>query len=267
MNDSRLGTTIPVFVSSCSKTIKDGCYRILVMGSTQVGKTSIIDQFLGRELSTKYKATIQEMYNREFIMGSNKYTLEIEDTSGFFAYDFPAMLEVSLTSADAVLLVYSVADAESFNMIGNLRDIVMQCKGPDTPMVIVGNKTDEERIVDKKETEALVMCDWENGYIECSAKASENINLVFQELINQVHNDSEFCKSLELANIGELSRNKWGRRKSQSLQIIPHLNTKQMDMKTSLMGRRRSKSVQYDNDNGPLLTVPGRSQSTRNPYI
>ena len=57
------------------------------------------------------------MYRGEFEVGSTKFTLDIEDTSGTFAWDFPAMVEVSLGHADAVLLVFSVGDRESFEQV------------------------------------------------------------------------------------------------------------------------------------------------------
>ena len=38
------------------------------------------------------------MYRGEFEVGSTKFTLDIEDTSGTFAWDFPAMVEVRYSS-------------------------------------------------------------------------------------------------------------------------------------------------------------------------
>ena len=65
------------------------------------------------------QATVEEMYRGEFEVGSTKFTLDIEDTSGTFAWDFPAMVEVSLGHADAVLLVFSVGDRESFEQVSS----------------------------------------------------------------------------------------------------------------------------------------------------
>ena len=71
------------------------------------------------------------MYRGEFEVGSTKFTLDIEDTSGTFAWDFPAMVEVSLGHADAVLLVFSVGDRESFEQVRVSRaDVqVYRCTG------------------------------------------------------------------------------------------------------------------------------------------
>ena len=43
-------------------------------------------------------------------------------------------------SADAVLIVFSLTDQESWDSLGQLRDIVMEYGRPDIPLVIAGNK-------------------------------------------------------------------------------------------------------------------------------
>jgi len=100
-------------------------------------------------------------------------------------YDFPSMVNVSVSQAQAFIIVFSVGDLESFNEAGRLRDLVMSIKGPDAPIVIVGNKTDAERVISKDETEAIVQLDWENGYVECSAKQNINIQEIFKEVLVQ----------------------------------------------------------------------------------
>ena len=194
-------------------------YRVLVMGASRVGKTSIISQFLYDQFQSRYKATVEEMYRGEFEVGNVKLSLDIEDTSGTFACDFPAMVEVSLSSADAVLLVFSVGDTESFEHIALLRDMVMKSRGPDMPMVVVGNKTDLERRVDMVETEALVQCDWENGYVECSAKLNKNIQDVFKELLSQVRSQFDFFPSM--SNSSSHTSSPVNMRRRQSLPVVP----------------------------------------------
>lgn len=58
------------------------CHKIVVMGATKVGKTSIITQFLYNTFTTKYKKTIEEMHQGSFPIAGVNLTLDILDTSG-----------------------------------------------------------------------------------------------------------------------------------------------------------------------------------------
>ena len=211
-------------------------YRVLVMGASKVGKTAIISQFLYDQFPLGYKPTLEEMYKGDFELGNTKLSLHIEDTSGTFAYDFPTMAEVSLSSADVVLLVYAVDDCETFEQVAMLRDLVMKARGPDMPIVVVGNKVDLERKVNEKETEGLVECDWENGYIECSAKMNKNIDDIFKEILNQAKNSIGFSSIIQ-PQISQASSLKMKRR--QSLPVVPVFNRGMETDKRRKEGSRR----------------------------
>ena len=118
-------------------------------------------------------------------VGNSKISLDIQDTGGSYVEDFPAMVKCSLASADAVLLVYSIANLNSFDYLSRLRDLVQQERGEEMPLVVVGNKTDLERQIPREEAEATVLCDWENGYVECCAKDNLNVTAVFRALLVQ----------------------------------------------------------------------------------
>ena len=149
-----------------------------------MGKTSLITQFLRREFTSKHQETLQEMYNGELDLGGSNLLLCIEDTGSSFIQDFPAMAEVSLNKSDGVVLVFSVDDPKSFEEVSKLRDFLFS-KRPFLPCVIVGNKTDLERMLPAKEIEATVCLDWECGYAECSAREGAGVRGVFRELAVQ----------------------------------------------------------------------------------
>lgn len=151
----------------------------MVMGGAKVGKSSIISQFLYGTFSPKYKRTVEEMHLGEFNVGGVRLTLEILDTAGdtqinydWFSwkiikfklieslgytklsiiysfinfsgsFEFPAMRALSISSADAFVLVYSVVDPDTFEEARVIRDQILEIKGgAQVPIVIVGNKTD-----------------------------------------------------------------------------------------------------------------------------
>ena len=66
-------------------------YRVLVLGPSKVGKTAIISQFLYDQFQPGYKPTVEEMYKVDLEVFNKKLSLNIEDTSGTFVSDFPAM--------------------------------------------------------------------------------------------------------------------------------------------------------------------------------
>ncbi|ALC49920.1 CG13375 [Drosophila busckii] len=165
-------------------------HKIVVMGSAKVGKTSIITQFLYNTFTTKYKRTIEEMHQGNFSIAGVSLTLDILDTAG--SYEFPAMRALSISSADAFILVYDVTDAATFEEVRAIRDQIHETKATTAvPIVVVGNKIDlltedsELREVEYATTESVVTVDWENGFVEASAANNTNITQVFKELLAQ----------------------------------------------------------------------------------
>lgn len=54
-------------------------------------------------------------------------------------------------------------------------------------MLIKGNKMDMEegRSIKKEVSETITTIDWEHGYVECSAKHNDNIDMIFKDLMTQ----------------------------------------------------------------------------------
>ena len=179
-------------------------YRVLVLGASMVGKTGILSQFLYDSFIGPYKETVDEMYHGEFDVGGCDLSLNIQDTGGNYVHDFPAMVEVSLQSADAFILVYSVEDPSSWDEVVRLRSLVTSYKGEQVPVVVVGNKIDLERKTSQEALEATVMFDWEHGYVECSAKDNINTTAVFKELLHQARSRFDISSGPAAAARGSL---------------------------------------------------------------
>ena len=80
-------------------------YRILFLGASNTGKTSIVRQFLYDQFSPIQSNTMDDMYRGEFEDSQGKtINFDIQDVGGGFVYDFPAMKSVSVASADAFVL-------------------------------------------------------------------------------------------------------------------------------------------------------------------
>ena len=165
-------------------------YRIMFLGAKNTGKTSIVQQFLYDKFSDGYTETVDDMYRGEFDIYGKTISFDIQDVSGGYVYEFPAMRTVSLASADAFILVFSMDSFESWQEVDKLRDMIREDKGDHIPIVVVGNKTDlmtssVDNRIPLESLEATVTFDWENGYVESSAKNRINIDKIFKELLQQ----------------------------------------------------------------------------------
>ncbi|CAB3400204.1 unnamed protein product [Caenorhabditis bovis] len=158
-------------------------YRLVVLGSAKVGKTSIIRRYLYNEYSTKYKETIEDLHSREFRIQGVPLPLDILDTN----FNFPDMRRLAITSASAFLLVFAVDDVTSFKEMSDIWQEICSRRQDlnELPIVVVGNKCD---VPSKKIYEATAKAftsrlNTDVRYIEVSAKDNIRITEIFRTLL------------------------------------------------------------------------------------
>ncbi|KAH9400722.1 hypothetical protein TYRP_002294 [Tyrophagus putrescentiae] len=156
-------------------------YRVVVLGSGRVGKTSIVRRLLSEEhFVENHIPTVEELYQLEYKSRGSDVTLVLDllDTSG--SYPFPAMRELAIRSADAFLLVYAVDDADSYEEVIRLKEHIYALRGETgvPPVVVVANKTDlvGSRVIDTNLVDSVVSIDWE---------PTRNVSRIFTQLVRQ----------------------------------------------------------------------------------
>lgn len=70
------------------------CYRMVILGSTKVGKTAIVSRFLTGRFEEQYTPTIEDFHRKLYSIKGDVYQLDILDTSG--NHPFPAMRRLSI---------------------------------------------------------------------------------------------------------------------------------------------------------------------------
>ncbi len=165
-------------------------YRITVLGSSCVGKSSLIKRLTKDEFSERHNATIEDHFQHVVDHNGSTCVCLLIDTSGSF--EFPAMKKWSISKANAFVVVYSVTDKKSFEIAKLLVDEIKQIKGSgfEIKIMLIGNKMDveEKRKISKKEGRDFardISCDEVTcDFVETSAKEDTNVTDALHGLLN-----------------------------------------------------------------------------------
>ncbi len=63
-------------------TDQDTRYRLVVLGASRTGKSSIIHMFLNGKFLDTYKETVEDLHYREFTIDDKTIKVDILDTAG-----------------------------------------------------------------------------------------------------------------------------------------------------------------------------------------
>ncbi|MFX1285821.1 MAG: ADP-ribosylation factor-like protein [Promethearchaeota archaeon] len=129
--------------SSSSETSLTDYFRIILLGSPKVGKTSIIHWILDLSPLDEYHPTIGlKFYNLDTILNKNQYFLQFCDVSGNEIYFDPP--PSFLNTATVAILVFDNKNKDSQLEIPKLYDKVREHLSP-TQILVVGNRFDNEK--------------------------------------------------------------------------------------------------------------------------
>ena len=163
-------------------------FKLLLMGDSQVGKTSLLLNYTEHIFPEEPIATIGVEYKDKYIIKDNyNIRLQIWDTAG--QERFRSITKSIYRNANGVLFVYDITNKESFANIKNwIKDL--QNVGNDIKGIIVGNKIDldPERIIDKKDLEEMAN-KYQMPFIETSAKQNTFVNDAFNLIIDELLKD------------------------------------------------------------------------------
>ena len=181
-------------------SLKDHDYfiKVVLVGNSAVGKSSLMLRFADDKFTTNYVNTIGVDFRfKTFNVDRKRIKIQIWDTAG--QEKFRTMTSAYYKGSDAVIMVYDVTEPKTFNEVVNywIPEIMDHVEG--ITYAVLGNKTDLEdsKIVSRIEAENLKVGNQSVIFYEVSAKDSTNVNEAFEEIARkfmQKKQDKRYAK-------------------------------------------------------------------------
>ena len=182
--------------------------NIFTLGNSIIGKSTFIIRYTQNIFEERYIANYGIDYKIKKIILPNgkKIKLCLYDTAGQERFKSISLNMIKM--ADGILLMYDITDRSSFESIKDWAKSIIDEKGENFPIVLLGNKIDleDKRQVSTKEgqneADALKL-----KFFETSNKEGINIEESILELVSLVNKKKEEDKEKEI-NKMKLEKNK-----------------------------------------------------------
>lgn len=170
-------------------------YKIAVIGSRGVGKSSICLQFARNQFLKSKKSLLFNYYRKQVALDGEHTTIHVLDTNGNEknTVDF-------ISQAHGFLIIFDLTRPNTLSEVDNFYQLVRKLKNCFTfPLVLVGNKVDLNDIKQISNENALrVALKLKCQYYEVSAKTKFNIDLIFIECIRRIKRQFFRIRSTEI---------------------------------------------------------------------
>ncbi|OHT15319.1 small GTP-binding protein [Tritrichomonas foetus] len=162
-------------------------YKVVLLGSTHAGKTSIIQRFVNNSFTVNTLASVQSaFFEKNLKIGQTNIVLDIWDTAG--QERFHSLTPMYYRDANASIIVFDVTDANSFSKAKQWVSELRNAQGDKTIIMIVGNKNDLKSIRVVRTEEAQKYANSVNvTYMESSAKTGFQIEEIFSHIGHQIY--------------------------------------------------------------------------------
>ena len=166
-------------------------FKIMVIGESKVGKTSVIKKYTQNKFGGVYLTTVGVDFQDKIInIDDKKIRLQIWDTAG--QERFRNITKNYFNSSNGFLLIYDITDKDSLEHL-NFWSAQIQLNAPEkSKCVLVGNKCDLEGSRAVSNEEGKIYAEKNKiKFFETSAKDGTNINEVFEYIANEIYKEQK----------------------------------------------------------------------------
>jgi len=164
----------------------DFLFKLLLIGDSGVGKSSLLLRFADDTYTETYISTIGVDFKIRTVEIEGKVIkLQIWDTAG--QERFRTITSSYYRGAHGIIVVYDVTDGDSFRSVEKWITEIERFAGTEVTKMMVGNKADMVAAKEVEYTEAKEFADRKGmPFIETSAKKNMNVEEAFMGLTKDI---------------------------------------------------------------------------------
>ena len=185
--------------------IEDNPLKIIILGSSTVGKSSIYLRYFNNKFNVNTMVTVGVDFKTKYFKFDDEKEIKINfvDTAGQEKYR--AISQNYLKGTDGVIFVFDLTKKETFQLIADWIQFMKEHNKKNIGKILFGNKNDliSEREISYDEGKNLAN-ELKCNYYEGSAKTGENIEILMQEIARITYlewkNNDEDKDTIRLSN-------------------------------------------------------------------
>ena len=204
-------------------------FKVVLVGESGVGKTSIITQFIDQTFQEDQQSTTGGTFSTKSVKCGNNKTLKFEiwDTAGQERYR--SLTKMFYKDANAAVLVYDITRKDSFEQLKVYwAEQIKECP-ENIILVIAANKSDlfQKEEVDEEEARKLAS-DLGAIFVGTSAKQVESINQLFIEIAKKYTGSEQ----IEIKDEDDPTQTKVEDNKNDSMKLSANTATEKKKKKS-----------------------------------
>jgi len=167
-------------------------FKIIIIGNSGVGKSSILKRAVKGTFDPNYQATVGfEFLLLYYIVNDYKIKLQIWDTCGEEMYR--SLVQGFYRNTSLAVLVYDISNKESYENLDTWLKDIRSRLNEEVPIFIAGNKSDleDERKISSDEAKEFLKTRRTKYFTECSAKTGQNVENIFYETAKYLYSIRE----------------------------------------------------------------------------
>ena len=178
----------------------DFIFKVLLLGNSDVGKSSLILRYVDQVWSDTFVPTIGVDFKVKTLEIENKQIkMQIWDTAG--QERFRNVISSYFRGSHGIFLIYDITNRDSFKNLENWLIEIEKNASQNVLKILIGNKSDlvDDREIKTEEGQAFAN---RNGmkFIETSAKMNTNVNEAFETLAKLMMEFNNEKKTLPTKN-------------------------------------------------------------------